>query len=136
MDNVKYFGCFFNADDLKKQNYEAKPLFRIIEVPHITLKYRPNEVPQDLIGLSVTVRVVGYGNNGENEALGVEFLEIPNGLSVIANEIAVPHITLSVAEGGQSVNSKYLSFEPIEPFEITGIIGVMDEDKKVYTKVY
>ena len=135
MKAIKYIGCFFEPAQLQEKltGYERTPLFRTISAPHITFAYRPEAVDTALFGIPVTVEAVGYGNDGENEALQVVFRELPGELKNLADHIAVPHITLSVSEQGQSVNSRYLPFLPIAPFTLTGVFGAMDEAGNIYT---
>lgn len=135
MDTVKYCGCFLDPQAVKKglDGVLRNVLYRQIPDLHITFAYRPDSVPWDEMGKEVRVNVVGYGNDGENEALLVEFAEVPAGLQELAARIAVPHITLSVSREGRSVNSRWLEFTPIAPYTLTGIFGVMDEDGQVRT---
>ena len=135
MYTVKYLGCFFDPEEIKKHltKLERNVLDRVIPFPHVTVSYSPTSVPWDLFGKEVTVKVVGYGNDGENEALQVAFLSVPAELSALAAEVSVPHITLSVSKGGKSVNSRDLEFKPIAPYVLTGIFGAMDEDGEIHT---
>lgn len=132
-DPVKYIGCFFDPAELeeKLQALERKPLFRAIPAPHITFVYRPEAIPAELFGLPVKVEAVGYGNDGENEALQVAFAELPEALRPLGDSIPVPHITLSVAENGESVNSGFLTFKPIVPFMLTATFGAMHDSGKI-----
>lgn len=136
MNTVKYIGCFFDPEELRKHliNLERKALSEAVSSPHVTFVYSPVYVPWNLLGEEITVKAVGYGNNGENEALKIEFLELPAGLKALAAEIAVPHITLSVSENGEAVNSRDLEFNPTEPFVLTGVFGAMGRDGKIAYK--
>ena len=135
MLTVQYIGCFFDPETFQKQlnQLAREPLDRKIPTPHITFVYEPESIPWEQFGKEVTVNVVGYGNNGENEALKVAFVQLPDELKTLASEIAVPHITLSVAKTGSSVNSKFLDFAPITPFPLKGIFGAMDTEGTVRT---
>lgn len=135
MDTIKYVGCFLDFETLhqKIKSYKSERLYRSIVNPHITFSYRPQTVPTELFGISIKVKVVGYGCDGENEALLVEFVDLPETLANLANQITTPHITLSVSEHGRSVNSNNLVFEPITPFYLEGIFGAMDESGVVHT---
>lgn len=130
MATIKYLGCFFQKQQLyeKIADLDRTPLHRAIPYPHMTCVYRPEEIPEALFGTPVTVRVTGYGCDGENEALRVQFEELPKALRALAENIPVPHITLSVSEFGKSVNSGRLAFEPVEPFLLKGIFGGFDEE--------
>lgn len=130
MNTIKYFGCFFSPEELGDAlaGFERKPLYRTITSPHITIIYRPDEIPEELIGAEICVSVIGYGNDGENEALLVEFKDLPAKLRTLTENIPVPHITLSVSRDGHSVNSRNLTFRPIPPFSLVGKVGIMGED--------
>lgn len=134
MSEIKYIGCFFEFEGLQKQleSYPRTPLKRVVEHPHVTFAYKPQQVPKELFGTKVEFRVVGYGCNGQNEGLKVEFVDPPRELLPLIRAIPVPHITLSVAERGEAVNSSQLEFTPITPFTLTGVFGGMDMDKKVW----
>lgn len=134
MYTVKYIGCFFAPEEVKKclTDLERNVLDREISAPHVTFSYEPKSVPWEFFGEEVTVKAVGYGNDGENEALQVEFIKLPAGLNELTSEIAVPHITLSVSKRGRSVNSRWLEFKPITPFAMTGIFGAMDDEGAIH----
>lgn len=134
MADMKYIGCFCDYQELCDllAEYDRQVLFRTIRHPHVTFAYRPTAWPEELFGTPVTVRAVGYGCDGENEALQIEFAELPEALREWATAIAVPHITLSVAKTGRSVNSGSLDFTPIAPFEIKCVFGGMDEAGKLH----
>ena len=129
MNDFCYIGCFFDPAEIKRNawNQERGRLHRVVRHPHVTFSYRPDEVPFDLFGSEVAVRVIGYGKNDENEAFLVELLEMPEGLLPLAETIRVPHITISVSERGKAVNSNKLKFPPVQPFIIKGIFGGEDQ---------
>ena len=133
MGKILYIGCFFDPEKLEKAlaGCQRTPLSQKIEVPHVTFAFRPETVPAELFGTAVTVRAVGYGNDGANEALAVEFLAVPEGLEALASRIPVPHITLSVSKTGKPVNSRYLTFTPMEPITLTGRFGGMEVSGRV-----
>ena len=135
MEEMHYIGCFFAPEDVEAAmlTQPRQRLSRTILHPHVTFVYRPDTVPEALFGLPVTVKAVGYGNDGENEGLLVEFSDLPEDLAPLAARIPVPHITLSVSETGKPVNSRYLSFRSIDPFFLTGVFGGMDEAGAVRT---
>jgi hypothetical protein len=126
--NIEYVGCFFDpriVQDIQLPDRQG-PLYRTIAVPHVTLAFLPVRVSASLFGTAVTVKVVGYGCDGENEALLVEFVELPNEPQDMADQVPVPHITLSVSQKGKPVNSRNLEYHPMEPFFFQGIFGAMD----------
>lgn len=136
MQNFVYVGCFFDYDELK-QKIEAlgkKRLDKTIMNPHITFEYRPESVNTKLFGEKIRARIIAYGNNGENEGVKVEIYSDNPMLCEMASNIAVPHITLSISENGKAVNTRYLDFTPIEPFEIVGKYGGFTKDKTVVTE--
>ena len=136
MEKMKYLGCFFDPQQLQEalKAYPRQILHREIEHPHITVVYHPNEIPWELFGSKVRVRCVGYGCDSGNEALLVEFAEFPAELETAFRQVTVPHITLSVAQGGRSVNSGRLAFLPMLPFELDGIFGGKDEAGSLFFK--
>ncbi len=136
MNKIKYIGCFFEKELIEKSTELQKHerLFRIIENPHITFHYRPAIIPYELFGETVSVNVIGYGRNSENEAFEIEFTNLPESLTALAKRIKKPHITISVSKKGEAVNSGDLEFLPIPPFSIQGVFGGMTEDGIVCTK--
>lgn len=136
MEKMKYVGCFLDKDEITELAGAHRPLglARPVAHPHVTFLYRPEETPYDQFGAPVTLRVVGYGRDEENEAFAVTFEELPAGLADLANEIRCPHITISVSETGKAVNSGNLEFHPIPPFTLRGIFGGMGFDGIVHTK--
>lgn len=120
-----YIGCFFDANQLWAAVAPISPrrLDRPVEAPHVTFVYRPAQVDTRLFGRAVSVRVVGYGNDGRNEGLRVEVLTEEPALQNLARQIPVPHITLSVSRQGRPVDTAGLTFSPVEPFRLTGRFG-------------
>lgn len=131
-----YIGCFVNRQELleKVQPFADSRLHKIIENPHVTFAYRPDNVDETLFGKMVSIRVMGYANNGHNEGVKVELSSDDPAIREMAAKIKVPHITLSVSETGESVDTWALDFRETEPFEISGIFGGVTEDKKVVTE--
>lgn len=121
----KYIGCFIEPEEFAKilARIPEKRLYRIIEHPHITFAYRPADADESLFHEKINIRVVGYGNNTENEGVKVELSMDHPRLQKMAESIAVPHITISVSKDGRSVDTGALSFREIPPFEITGRFG-------------
>ena len=99
---------------------------------HVTLAFKPNDDAwrqlKPFIGEKVEVKVLGYGNDGQNEGLLVEF----DGIPYFGAEKR--HITLSIAKGAKAVNTKNLDFsvEGLTEFRKThyipdtlvGVVGV------------
>ena len=132
-----YTGVFFDKEELLKK-VEAlgeERLERVISDPHVTFQFRPETVATSLFGEKVTVKVIGYGNNGKNEGLLVEVFSDNNLLSAMAKEILVPHITLSVSADGKPVNTWSLCFREMrEPFIIKGVFGAFTPEGVVTEK--
>ena len=130
MNQIEYIGCFFEPEALLQfsETVRKGPLYRSITFPHVTLSYNPKNIPLHLFGEKITVKVISYGCDEINEALLVEFVDLPPELLAITEEIPVPHITLSVAKDGKPVDSRFLEFTPIKPFLLEGIFGGLDMD--------
>ena len=135
MSSFKYIGCFLDKCDVKKyaEQQSLERLDCVIEHPHVTFVYKPEMVPCELFGLNITIRVTSYGNNGENEAFGIVFENLPKELVGFVQLIEVPHITISVSENGESVNSRNLKFAPIKSFCLQGVFGGKDYNGFVHT---
>lgn len=135
-ETIKYTGCFFEPEQLQEhlKSYTRQILSREILNPHVTFAYRPEKVPSALFGQTVTLRAIGYGCDGENEALLVEFVNLLDCLKPYAGDIEIPHITLSISESAKAVNSRYLDFKPIMSFSLIGVFGGMDEAGTVHTE--
>ena len=120
-----YTGCFVDAAALLARAPAMGPdrLGRLIRHPHVTFAYRPESVDEGLFGTPVTLRVTGYGCDGKNEGFRVEVLTDCAPLAQQAAAIEVPHITLSVGVEEQAVNTRWLVFAPVEPFEIESVYG-------------
>lgn len=132
----KYIGCFIDYDALHKAiaHLPQARLAKVIEHPHVTFAYRPDCVDTALFGEPIALTVVGYGNDGINEGLLVEVQTKNAVLQAMADDIAVPHITLSISEDGKAVNTAKLTFSPIAPFGLCGHFGGYRFDDGVDTQ--
>ena len=104
--NILYWGLFI------KHPYSSS-LQRPIEYQHITFGFKTNP-PDDVDWEKLSnepVDIIGYGNDGENEALEVRLSDT---LEEIYQGAYPVHITLSLSEKGRAVNSKNLDFEPFD----------------------
>lgn len=130
-----YIGCFIPFVELfeKIRILKGKRLFRIIQNPHITFVYEPEQVDESLFGQNIKVKIIAYGNDGHNEGVKVELSSDSPEIKKMAAQIEVPHITLSVSENGKSINTKYIEFKPIEPISILGKFGGYTENGIVVT---
>lgn len=132
LKNTKYCGIFVDSEEL----YQKMPgtLDKVIEHPHVTIKYRPEEqeLHGHLIGQNVEIEAIGYGKDEENEGLLVRLKADNDELQKLCDQIPVPHITLSISENGKAVNTSNLQFAELqEPFLINGSYGAFiatDED--------
>lgn len=131
-----YIGCFIKDKEFAEilQRIPSNRLDRIIDNPHVTFAYRPEKVDESLFGEEVKIKVVGYGNNDENEGVKVELFTSNTTLQNMIDGIGKPHITISVSKKGKAVNTKQLDFCPINSFEINGKFGGYTQWKKVITK--
>lgn len=137
---IIYSGLFINPDEV--YSFFPPNLAHKIRDPHVTVAYRPGveKVFLDSLSSEAIIRVVGYGNNGENEGLLVEVsAEDPVIQKTLSDRVApdrdgklktVPmHITLSIADGAEAVNTKYLDFTPIkDPINLTGTYKLFGND--------
>jgi hypothetical protein len=90
-------------------------------IEHITFQFRPEELfPENLMGKTFTLMIVGYGNNGENSGFKVA---LPEELIPYYRGADVIHITTSLSESSKAINTRHLDFKSISPFEITGKLG-------------
>ena len=115
-----YVGCFIRLHDFQNAIKEIRttPLENDIQDPHITFAYKPKEVDQSLFGTPIQIKIVGYGNDGENEGLKVHLSSSEPRLQNMIDELETPHITIAVSNEGKPVNTKRLIFEEIEPIKL------------------
>lgn len=120
-----YVGLFFKFHSFQSliAGIRRDPLENDILYPHITFEYMPQEVDRSLFGKPVQVKIVGYGNDGENEGVKVELSSEDPVLQSMIEKIEVPHVTIAVSDAGEPVNTRRLEFHEIEPIELTGIYG-------------
>lgn len=95
-----------------------------IEFKHITTEYKPAISHEHLYGIEAKFLITGYGNDDVNEGYKVKLISCESEeLRELYNQIAVPHITLSIAENGKAVNTKNLLFMPIDEHVVTAKFG-------------
>ena len=123
MAEIRYIGAFLT------NNLKSK-LSNTVQYQHVTFAYEPTEAPLDicsrLYGQSVIFRCVGYGNNGVNEGYKVEIAESSPEVARLFSNIAIPHITCGLSESAEAVNTRYLHFEPTEPFSVGAVLGFVE----------
>ena len=135
IDNWQYYGVFL--DDRSQSVIERE--FRDLipsgwkkHADHITVQY--NDYSQDAItkgralssklGYDYSARIVAVGKSDTAIALKVEGVET-------ANKIA--HITLAVSPEGKPVDSnKITEWTPVNPIEISGVLGLSYKGKKYF----
>ena len=123
---ITYIGCFVDRDELLKLLEErglSEHLSNIIDCPHVTLKYKPDELHEELFGGEVRIEAFAYGNDGCNEGLAVTVHTDDETLKAMLAQVPVPHITVSIAEDAEAVDTARIQFERIEPFTIKGYFG-------------
>ncbi|MBE7002218.1 MAG: hypothetical protein E7421_05965 [Ruminococcaceae bacterium] len=125
MKKYEYIGCFLDREELfqKAAGIREKPLCNEKQKPHITFVYAPKSVPEELFGQTISIMVMGYGNDGHNEGLRVTLTSNHPTINEMIAQIPVPHITLAVSNDGQAVNTRYLCFSPVKQFSLVGYFG-------------
>ena len=141
MSKYHYIGFFLGEDEIQKckaiceacrKQFLHTPekeceCLKPIGNPHITVQHESDPSFMDdesLFGMTAEVEVVGYGNDGENEALQVRFLQAEDPRLVALIDSAVKrvgedkvHITVSKSDEGKAVNSRNLKFMPVSGFD-------------------
>lgn len=118
-----YWGIFFPGHEFETS------LEKPVEDKHVTFGFK-TPMPADLLGKSATVSVTGYGNDGRNEALLVDF----ESWCWDIFGLSVPHITLSTSTDGKPVDSANLEFDVWEwdkCYDVEGVFGYFDGEKIV-----
>ena len=123
---ILYTGFFVDGGALAQavRGLHAPRLERVIASPHVTVAFRPESVPWELIGQTARILAVGYGCDGRNEGLQVTVFANDPTLKAMIAAIPLPHITLSTVPDGQAAGTRFLTFEPlVRPIELKGIFG-------------
>ncbi len=139
-NQIIYTGLFIDPDEI----YSIFPptLSHKIRDPHVTISYRPGaeKVFLDALGSNANIRAVGYGNDGQNEGLLVEVMADDPTIQKSLNERMEPdntgeikpvpiHVTLSIAEGAEAVNTRNLDFKKLDtPIDLTGNYKLFRKD--------
>jgi len=138
--DINYTAIFIDDANMKKirQAYSEDELSNKPKYPHITISYIGRNDNLDKtkmaklnkqisqIGTEIKFKVVGYANDGENEAVQVELLNVPEELKDSLNSNTKYHITLSWSETSKPVKSGYLDFEPVDKeMNLTGVFGTI-----------
>lgn len=123
-----YSGAFIAPEDILKirESVPGKALDTGVRNPHVTFTFKCGPVLESHFGANVHIEVIGYGNDGYNEAVLVSLSSNDPDIQEILSKIHFenPHITLSTHGNSSPKNSRYLSFEPLEkPIAISGKYG-------------
>ena len=135
MNKYQYIGAFLNREALyaKEQVKSREHLDRLIDAPHVTFQYLPEEVNENLFGEPVRLKVTGYGKDGDNEGLRVEIIAENPEIQEMAKSIPLPHVTLSISTTGKAVNTRFLEFSDVKPFFLDATFGGYEKDTKKTT---
>ena len=139
-DQIIYAGVFVDP----KEIYDKFPpsLEHAIKDPHVTTAYRPDaqKVFLDALGSDARIDIIGYGNDGQNEGVLVRVMAGDPAIQKTLDERVAPdqngelkpvqmHITLSIAEGAEAVNTRNLKFTELEePISISGSYKLFRND--------
>lgn len=138
---INYEGLFFDKEDLEKiLSLEEIKLDTINDVIHCTFKYKPKdeEIFDELVGKYYDVDLLGYGCNEKNSGFLIEFQDEIKKYYINYDEkgkYITPHITTSIKEGEEPINTKDIAFNYYEnPVRIKGRFGyyIKDENGKAY----
>ena len=137
MYHYKFTGCFVDPQEFwnKIKKIRTSPLRIAVPIPHVTFAYRPAFIDESLFGIPMTITITGYGCDGQNEAVKVKVKSDNPKLEKMIQAIAVPHITISLSEGAEAVNSRGLDFKPVQHVTLQGVYGSATEDDEVITNV-
>ena len=139
---LKYEAIFLDDESLKLiHQLETKKLDRINDEIHLTLKYRPNknEIFNDVVGEYFEMYLIGYGNDNQNSGFEIELSDNLKNYYINYDEenpsiLKKPHITASLSEEAEAVNTKNLDFQTLpSKYKIKGRLGFwIEEDDKEY----
>lgn len=145
-DQIIYTGIFVDPEEL----YGKFPpsLSHRIRDPHVTVGYRPDASKMFLnaLGSDAKIDIIGYGNDGQNEGVLVRVEAKDSGIQKTLNERVAPdqngelkpvlmHITLSIAENAEAVNTRNLEFTELkEPVSISGSYKLFRKDGELIDK--
>lgn len=136
-NKYRYIGLFVSQQEVLRcvSPMKGERLSRVIEHPHITLAYMPVDAHESLFGQTAEITLTGYSNDGMNEGFLVEASSECDELNAMIKKVRIPHITVSVSEDSEAVDTAFLNFEPIEPVKINGIFGGFTHYMNVVTNV-
>jgi hypothetical protein len=147
---IKYEAIFLDEESINLiHKLEEKKLDRVNDEIHLTLKYKPkdNEIFNDIVGKEFDMYLIGYANDGMNSGFEIELTEELKPYYINYDEINTttlkkPHITASLSNEAEAVNTKNLNFIKLpQKYKVKGRFGywIEDDDKeylsfKKYTK--
>ena len=147
---IKYEAIFLDEESVKLiHELEENKLDRVNDEIHLTLKYKPkdNEIFNDIVGKEFDMYLIGYSNDGMNSGFEIELTEELKPYYINYDEINTttlkkPHITASLSNEAEAVNTKNLNFIKLpQKYKVKGRFGywIEDDDKeylsfKKYTK--
>jgi hypothetical protein len=147
---IKYEAIFLDEESINLiHELEENKLDRINDEIHLTLKYKPkdNEIFNDIVGKEFDMYLIGYANDGMNSGFEIELTEELKPYYINYDEINTttlkkPHITASLSNEAEAVNTKNLNFVKLpQKYKVKGRFGywIEDDDKaylsfKKYTK--
>lgn len=120
---VIYLGIFINDKNL------GGTLENKVDIPHVTLEFRPKVIPREILGKEVEIQVTNYGNNNKNEGYKV----------VLPEEYAryfkgeIPHVTLSYSNASKPMNTKNIKFDEEKRLTLKGKIGIFTDNGVKYS---
>ena len=147
---IKYEAIFLDEESINlTHELEENKLDRVNDEIHLTLKYKPkdNEIFNDIVGKEFDMYLIGYANDGMNSGFEIELTEELKPYYINYDEINTttlkkPHITASLSNEAEAVNTKNLNFIKLpQKYKVKGRFGywIEDDDKeylsfKKYTK--
>ena len=133
---IHYTGLFIDFDYMwSKLGHITRGRFeRVIKRPHITFLYKPDVSDYSLVGTVADIIVTGYGYDDEHEGVSVKIETDNKELYRLFQNIDNPHITLTVAADGHTVNTKNLEFYPVPIVKLKATYGVVTDSGELITE--
>lgn len=135
---LKYEAIFLDDQSVELiKKLETNKLSRVNDEIHLTLKYKPNkdEIFNEVVGQEFELYLIGYGNDGNNSGFEIELSEPLKKYYINYDEddsslLKTPHITSSLADEAEAVNTKKLIFNPLpQKYKVTGKLGYWIEEE-------
>lgn len=119
---IIYKGLFLTKESENVLFQRRNLLSYKVENLHITFEFKPSKpFPSEILGGKYKVKVVGEGRDDLNHGY---LVELPDELKEYYSGAKNIHITVSMkSKKTKAVRTNKLSFKPIEPFEIEGVLG-------------